>query len=287
MSDQINSFFESGMPAQINQIDAAQTGNLQENIQQASQQPMATLQDLPAPEVEAAPETVQESAPVQQAPEEPQLVKETGPQKSFREQRERMLKAEWERDELARRIQTYESSGIQRAPQARPVEEEDDLGIAPDDIIEGKHLAKIIKTVEKRTERKVMQQQEAMMQIMTENRLKTEMPDLDSVVNQDTLKTLRSMYPELAQSINTNPDLYSKAKSAYTLIKKLNIVEPAPSYDYQQDRARIQQNMAKPKPVQSVAQRQSPLAQSVAYDGELTEGMKAQLWKEMNVARNK
>ena len=133
-----------------------------------------------------------------------------------------------------------------------------------------------------------MAQQEALVQTMTETRLKMEMPDLDSVVNSETLTSLRKMYPELANTVNAHPDLYTKAKAAYTIIKKLNIANVDNSgYDYEADRRKIQQNMAKPRAVQSVTPRQSPLASAGSYDGELTDALKAQLWKEMNAARSK
>ncbi len=291
MSDQLNSFFDNATPAQINQMPVESKGDLQAAQQQhhpAIEAGIAHLQDLPMPEVETQPEVEVKSDEPARTPEVPLEVKESPQQMRFREVREGKLRAEWERDELARRLQSYESGERQRTTQAKQVEEEEDYGIAADEIIEGKHLAKIIKQVEKRAERKVMAQQEANMQSMTEMRLKMEMPDLDSVVNSETLNSLRKMYPELANTVNAHPDLYTKAKAAYTIIKKLNISNVETNgYDYEADKRKIQTNMSKPRAIQSVAPRQSALAQSSAYDGELTDALKAQLWKEMNVARSK
>lgn len=291
MSDQLNSFFDGATPAQINQMPLESNGNLQSAQQQhhpAIGAGTTTLQDLPMPEVEVQPEVEVKTHEQAAAPEVSHEVKESPQQMRFREVREGKLRAEWERDELSRRLQAYEAGERQRTPAAKQVEEEEDYGIAADEIIEGKHLAKIIKQVEKRAERKVIAQQEANMQSMTEMRLKMEMPDLDTVVNSETLNSLRKMYPELSNTVNSHPDLYTKAKAAYTIIKKLNIapVDSNP-YDYEADKRKIQQNISKPRAVQSVTPRQSALAQSSAYDGELTDALKAQLWKEMNVARSK
>lgn len=272
----IQNFFDNATPAQINQLEqAAPQADATQPI--AAQDSVADLPALSAETIEAlqetAPEPVQAPQPIVQ--EEP---KETPAQRNWREVREQKLRAEWERDEALRQLQAMQ----QQKTQPQQIEEDDDLGINPDDVIEGKHLAKIIKKVEQRTEKKVRQQQEMFMQTMTEARIKTEMPDVDSVVNVQNLQLLRSQYPELAASINANPDLYSKAKAAYTLMTKLGIAQgTAQAYDYAQDKQRIAQNMAKPKPVQSVAQRQSPLAQANAYDGPLTEDMKKSLWKDM------
>lgn len=290
MSDQLNSFFDNATPAQINQMTIESKGDLQaaQQIHPAIEAGTTTMQDLPMPEVETQPEVEVKADEPARTPEIPLEVKESPQQMRFREVREAKLRAEWERDELARRLQSYESGERQRTPQTKQVEEEEDYGIAADEIIEGKHLAKIIKQVEKRAERKVMAQQEATLQSMTEMRLKMEMPDLDNVVNSETLNSLRKMYPELANTVNAHPDLYTKAKAAYTIIKKLNISNVETNgYDYEADKRKIQTNMSKPRAIQSVAPRQSALAQSSAYDGELTDALKAQLWKEMNVARSK
>lgn len=297
----LNSFFDTATPAQINQLTASAPKQAVQQQQPAQhhpqiQQAIPTMDELPeveaiqaVPDLPVAPEAtlpVQEEILVQTVSVQQEEPLETPKQKSFRELREARLRAEWERDELARRLQAYEQA--KSAPQVRE-EPEEDLGIDPDAVLEGKDIVKIVKQIEQRVERraekKYYQQQQVMMQNVVENRLKMEMPDIDNVVNGENIRMLQQMYPELAQSINSNPDLYTKAKAAYTMIKKLNIVpEPQPMYDYEADKRRIAQNTAKPRPVQTVAQRQSPLAASHAYDGELTDSVKNQYWKEMQKA---
>lgn len=296
----LNSFFDSATPAQINQLTAQPPKQTQpehqvQPIHPKIQQAIPTVDELPevemsaephvlvAPEIES-PSHQEQPVPIPQAQAEEPL--ETPQLRRFREMREARLRAEWERDDMARRLREYEEAKSRPQVQA---ESEDDFGIDPDAVLEGKDIVKVLKRHEKQIERKIaqqyQQQQQVVMQNVVENRLKMEMPDIDNVVNAENIRQLQSMYPELAQSINSNPDLYTKAKAAYTMIKKLNIVpEPQPVYDYEADRRRIAQNTAKPKPVQTVAQRQSPLAASNAYDGELTDAIKNQYWKEMQKA---
>lgn len=266
--DTLNDFFSNATPAQINQLDT-------------TQQP----QELPSPVAEPVQEEVQEAAPAEQVaveqPQEPQEPQETPQQLRFRELRERMLKAEWEREQLTKRLASLET---ERTPRQVEQEEDLDLGIAPDELLEGKHLDKIIKAVEKRSEAKFRQQQAQTMQTMVETRLKAEIPDLDAVVNSETIAKLQAEYPDIASSIYSNPDLYSKAKAAYTMITKLGLANPV---DYSQDKQRIKQNLAKPKHVSSINTRPSALSQAESFESStLSDQTKEQLWKEMRKAMN-
>lgn len=291
MSKQVNDFFDSATPAQINQMHIEKPQEQEPTPQHhpAIAAGIGSFEDLPVPEVEevaAQPDVeVKQNEPstVQEVPVE---VKESPQQMRFRELREAKLRAEWERDELTRRLQAIENSDRPRAIQTKQVEEED-FEIAPDEIIEGKHVLKIIKAERQRSERQMKQQHAQMMNMMMENRLKSELPDLDSVVTTENARKLQQLYPEIANTLLNAPDEYTKLKSAYTIIKKLNISPVDSVYDYEADKRKIQQNMAKPRAVQSVTPRQSALAQAGSYDGELTDSLKAQLWKEMNTARNK
>lgn len=270
--DTLNDFFSNATPAQINQLDT-------------TQQPP----ELPSPVAEPVQEEVQEEA-AQEAPQvaqpeeqqqQPEEPKETPSQMRFRELRERMLKAEWEREQLTKRLAAMET---ERAPRQPEKDEDLDLGIAPDELLEGKHLDKIIKAVEKRSEAKFRQQQAQTMQTMVETRLKAEIPDLDAVVNSETISKLQAEYPDIASSIYSNPDLYSKAKAAYTMITKLGLANPV---DYSQDKQRIKQNLAKPKHVSSINTRPSALSQAESFESaSLSEQTKEQLWKEMRKAMN-
>src|SRR5665213_1128673 len=136
----------------------------------------------------------------------------TTPQQSFRELSEKAKRAERERDDLARRIQEMEQ---QRA--VPHVHEEDDVRLNPDDLVEWKHVDKKMRRYEEQLQ--AYQAQSAAS--AAEMRLRNQYPDFERVVTTENVEQLRSMYPDIADSLSSNTDLYSKASSAYTLIKRL------------------------------------------------------------------
>lgn len=190
--------------------------------------------------------------------------------------RERADRASRERDEYARRLQEYENS--------QKVESKDeDFGVKDDDLVEGKHLAKYVKRIRQLEE----QQKQYMQQNQESNaeiRLKTQYPDFDKVMTLENVQSFSNAYPELAKSINASHDLYDKAYSAYTLIKKFGIYEEKP---YESDKKRAADNMAKPRPLASVNPQQgdSPLSRANAFAEGLTDDLRSQLRKEMEEAR--
>lgn len=195
----------------------------------------------------------------------------------LREKAMRAEKLEQERNELAKRLQEIENS--HKAPQ----QQEEEYNLAPDDLVDAKYLKKYDKTInELRSELQSYKQQSNLS--ATEARLKARFPDLDKVVTQENLEVLRADYPEIADTITANTDLYSKAVSAYTLIKKLGI---STEDLYVEDKLRAQKNAAKPKSMASIAPQQgeSPLSKANAFASGLTDDLKAQLRKEMEEAR--
>jgi len=196
------------------------------------------------------------------------------PQKSFRMLREEKERVEKERDEMRRKLQEMESSRQQVQPQQ---EVEDDLGLNQDDYVEGKHLSKVSKKI-KNLERQLEQYQQNSSLMTTETRLKSEYPDFDKVVSKDNLEVLRLTYPELAQTINSNPDLYVKAKSAYTLIKKFGIEQDTTPYDQENERA--SRNLAKPKPALNTQQGDSPLSMANAFAGGATKEARMKIYRQ-------
>lgn len=211
----------------------------------------------PAPEVEA---------PQEQAPEQPK----SSNQENLRNLRQ---KAE-ERDYYYQKYQEYLQ---QQAP--APVEKEEPEP-KDDDLVEWGAVQKRFKKLEKKLE----EYERNSSAQSAEARIQAKHPDYYSVVNEQTLGALRQEYPELAASIGSNQDLYSKAASAYTLIKKLGIVQSAP--DYSLDKGRVQANHAKPRPVASIdPQRgESPLSQANRFANGLTPDLKKQLHAEMQAA---
>lgn len=208
--------------------------------------------------------------------------KNTSPRESWKILREKALAAE-------KRSQELEAALLQAQAQKQQPEEEEEEEVSVDEdaLVEGKHLSKVNKHI-KKLEQQLQQYQQQTAVNATEMRLKNQYPDFDTVVSKDNLDSLRLAYPEIAQTLNSSTDLYSKAVSAYTMIKKLGInVEDS----YMAEKAHIQKNASKPKPLASISPQQgdSPLSKVNAFatDGKLTPELRAQMLKEMNEFRNR
>jgi hypothetical protein len=211
---------------------------------------------------------VQEELKPQQKPQE----------QRFAELREAKSRAERERDEALKLLQEYE---LRQQKESILPDEEDELQIAPDALAEGKHLSKVSKKI-KKLEEQLKNYHQQSSQIGIESQLKSQYPDFDKVVNEQTLHALRTEYPQIAQTLNSSTDLYSKAVTAYTLVKKLGL---KPEDLYQEDRERAQNNSNKPRPLASLSPQQgdSPLSNVNAFakDYKLSEELRKQLHKEM------
>ena len=203
-------------------------------------------------------------------------VVETMQQKNFKALREEKERLERENYDVKRKIQEYENM---RDQAQQPKEEDLDLNIGDDDLFEGKHYKQIQKQLKKQQE--MLEQYKSQVQLTTtETRLKSQYNDFDIVVTKENIKKLREEEPELAETIASNQDVYSKAVAAYKMIKKLGIfVED----NYENDRETVKRNSLKPKPLASVSPQQgdSPLTKANAFANGLTPELKKQLWREM------
>ena len=200
--------------------------------------------------------------------------------RALREEKERLQR---ERDEYYDRIRRYEaqqSSQTQyKAPEPEPEEE---LDISDDDYIEGKHLKKYIKKLDDKYKKQFTEYQQQVSSQTAETRIKTRYPDFEKVVSDSNVNKLKEIHPELYDSLRSNTDLESKASAAYTLIKKLGIYQED---NFGPDREKAQQNLSKPKPVNTVAQGDSPMSRANAFQNGLTEDVKKSLYAEMMAAR--
>ncbi len=209
-------------------------------------------------------------------------IAQTAAQESFRAIREQKERAEKEAQEFRR---LYEEE------KARKIEEqEQEININDDDLVEGKTLkqyaAKIkkleqnIKESNHKTEQ--IRQQQALADI--DMRIKSQFPDFEKVVSSKTIQMMNQNYPELAMSLSANNDIYSKAVSAYTMIKNLGLYQED---TFVADKIRAQQNAAKPKPSSSVSPQRgdTPLSKAQDYsDGTLTQDMQKRYLEEMRAA---
>lgn len=195
-------------------------------------------------------------------------IKKGNEEKNFAAMRNKLEQLEKERDEALRKLQEKDDF---------------DINLGPDDLAEGKHLTRVQKELKKLKEELSVYKTQTM-QATTEARIKAQFSDFDSVVTTETISQLKEIYPELASTLQTSPDLYTQAVSAYTLIKKLGIV---PESTYAPERQKAQMNIAKPRPSSSVSPQHgdSPLSKANAFSEGLTDDLKTQLFKEMNAAR--
>ncbi len=209
---------------------------------------------------------------------------------NFKTLREKALRIEKERDDAILRLQKYEQMQQDvknNTVYDQPVvdESEEEINFSDDDLVEGKHLNKALKSMNAKLKKQsvmIKQQQAQAVELATEARIKAQYNDFDAVVNQENLKLLSIMHPEIASTIyNSNGDLYSKSVSAYSVIKNMGIYQQADEFVHNKEA--IQKNSAKPRPLTSISPQQgeSPLSRVNAFSGGLTDELKKQLHKEM------
>jgi hypothetical protein len=192
-------------------------------------------------------------------------------EEAIRETASRPLKKDEYKNAARLRLQ-LEQAQRERDEALRRLQEKSENVLGDDDLAEGKHLNRVQREIK------------ALKEELVQTRIKAQYHDFDSVVTMDNLALLRDSYPELAATLQSSPDLYTQASSAYTLIKKLGI---APDVQEVANRARVAQNMTKPRSAVSVGPQQgeSPLTKANAFAEGLTDDLKKQMVKEMNQAR--
>lgn len=243
---------------------------MHENIPIEQEQIQDQQPEQQQPAQEQAPEVAQ-AKPEQESPQA----------KNFRQLREKAERTERERNELLARLQQYE----QRQQGQQSPEEDLSITLGNDELAEGKHISKLVKTV-KKLESKVAQYEQKSSQLAAQALLKAQYPDFEQVVNTQAIESLKAEFPETAASLAANPDEYSRAVAAYKLIKRFGYAQQQDSGQYEEYKERIDKNMAKPRPLSSIAPQtgESPLSRVNAFEKGLTSELQQQLWKEMQEA---
>jgi len=225
-----------------------------------------TLQDPNAGQIEQPTEqlvTDQEQKQVDPPKDEAQLAR-------FAALREARQKAEAERDQIKAELERVREKDLHTSPEQT---QSSPFGtVAPDDLVEGRHLSKYDQEIQK-LRQELEQTRHQAITVAVEGRLKSQYTDFDSVVSKENIEVLQKMHPEIAATIQHSPDLYGKAVTAYTLIKKLGIAGSSQSAEQQ---ARVEQNLAKPKTAASV----SPLVQATKFGSALTKQRKREIHAE-------
>ncbi len=275
-------------PAEMGVPQSAQA--VAQEVEQPQQQEYEEPEQIE--ELNEVEEVVQEEEPIQLEPI--RAKPESSQQENFRKVKEARERAERERDALmSQMLEMQAKLQIQQQQQVAPkqvVEEEKDWfdGLDPESLVEGKQLKNIAQEM-KAMKKQLREQQQQSQDILLQNKLRTQYPDIDSVVNKETIEQLNQLYPVEAAALGEMTNKYSQAVLAYSTIKNLGLVKgnemKKPAYESDVLRAKV--NAAKPRPLASVNPQQgdSPLSKANAFANGLTTDLKAQMLKEMNQAR--
>ncbi len=236
--------------------------------------------------------TNQEQA-IEQVPQESLQAQDIAQQAPINEEKERNFaylrekaeRAERERDEAIQYIRRMQMQNSSQNSYSEQGHADDDSNLSPDDFTEKRYVDKRIKNLENQ----IRHYEQYTQSNVAEARIRSQYNDFDQVVTPETIEILKNTYPEVAQTLHSTPDLYSKAVSTYNVIKKFGIAkQPNPQAEY--DRQLAQRNASKPRATNSVSPQQgeTPLNKANEWaNGILTPERKAQLYKEMmDAAKN-
>lgn len=260
--------------------------NIQENevVETEQSQEETVHSSAPTSLLEEPEETKEEVQ--KEAEEEPGQPKESEADRNFRELRDKVKRTEKERDEAVNFIKQVELAYQQQQQAQQQVAQqpqEEEISYSDDDLLEGKHLKRERKYLDKEIgsiKKQLAQYKQESTERAVESQLKGMYPDFYEVVTVDNIKALRDMDPYLADSLHSNPDMMSKAISTYRQIKNNGIVSRE-NYKPQKDKAHA--NSSKPRSTASLSPQQgdSPLSRANAFANGLTPELKKQLYKEM------
>ena len=229
-------------------------------------------------------ETRQEDQVLQEVPEaqaapEPQPTDAERNFAALREKYESERKAREKYERESEEWRTYYFKNQQQTQVQQPQEPQP----AADEFADVAYVNRRIEQQVKTTEERLREYEARLQEVTAENRLKSQYPDFDEVVNTQNISLLKDLHPELAATIHSNNDLYTKASAAYKMIKKFGIVqEPIVT----ENRQRIQENMERPKAVQSVQRGESPLTEAANWQRKtLSRAEKAAINKQRESAR--
>ena len=198
--------------------------------------------------------------------------------KAMREQHER-LQREYETERKKR--EEYEQYVLKQMQNTqKPEQEKDEFeDIAPDDWLTKEQSQKLAQKMAKKAIEEALQlERQKRSEEELPTRIKTQFQDFDSVVNEENVKQLRALEPDVAFALSQIGDKYAQAVAAYKYIKKF-IPEAAQQTEY---RDRVNSNSSKPKSMSSVSS--SNLSKASGFEKDLTPDMKKQLYAEMQAA---
>lgn len=96
--------------------------------------------------------------------------------------------------------------------------------------------------------------------------------DFDEVVSKDNIKTFARLYPDEYNTIMASPNLRTRSKLAYNMIKNYGIAEASPllkqTEEIRMAEKKIEINKTKPATAASAPASQSPLTKFGRYDAD-------------------
>lgn len=201
----------------------------------------------------------------QEAQEPISQVEENDKDYNFRQLREGKKQLEDEVKQLRRQM-----DGLAQEQASQQTRDEESIEIGDDDLVEGRHVKKLMSQVEKMFERKEAE--------IIPERLKARFSDFDNVVSKENIENLKETEPELYRSIISGNNLFDKGVAAYRAITSLGIYQP--KEDYMKQKENVRSNHNKPMSVQAV-KGQGALHEANVFAQGLTPDLRKQLQKEM------
>lgn len=213
-----------------------------------------------------SPEVMQQSDSVIEKPVE-QSKQDSPNFRSLRQKAEQAERESRDKEEIIQRLLRQQ----QQMPSSFPSKQED---YSSDEILERKHLTPLEQRLE-RLEKENAQLKQYTASEISKAHMKGKYSDYDEVMTEDNLKDLEYMEPAIANTLKASYDFEGASKIAYNMIKSLGIHKSqssnsSPSNTIEQDRKRIAENLAKPKPVNAIGKSSTPLGELSPYHREMT-----------------
>lgn len=152
-------------------------------------------------------------------------------------------------------------------------EEEEIIG-DPDDYVYNKSLQKTTKKIkgELSETKAALQELTQRLEISEAKSAIHALTDFDEVVSKENIKTFSRLYPDEYNTIMSSPNLSTRSKLAYNMIKNYGIAEASPllkkTEDIRMAEKRIEANKLKPTSAASAPVSQSPLTKFGRYDAD-------------------
>lgn len=224
--------------------------------------------------------------------EQPQpQVQSTEKENNIRALREKADREAYEKMLMAQKVAELEKKLTEREQPKQYSSDDydnfDDIDIDDESYAEGKLLKKIYKTqkqVINELKNEIKQIKEGHATSSAETRLKAEKPDIFEVVNENTIKDLAAVRPDIYRTIMYNPNLYERGKLAYEMIQQY-VIQPQ---QFEQENKKIEENKSKPRSVANASGQiaDTPLTRIGDYDRRiLTEERKKQLREQVERAK--